>query len=82
MFCWSSVSAKCWANLVVTRKVVKAEWGWTFGDLLTATDKLLSNVVVLCVVTSKNEHFIDPVHEVPLDSPFQLCEQYGFNLCY
>ena len=34
------------------------------------------------VITSKNDQFIDPVHEVPLDSPVQLYQQYGLNVCY
>ena len=55
-----------------------------FGHLLTITNSSLSNTVVTRVVTSKNEHFIDPVHEVSLDSPVQVCEQYayGYNVCY
>ena len=53
-----------------------AECGWTLGHLLTVTDKLLSDAVVTRVVTSRNERFTDPVHEVPIDSPIQLCEQY------
>ena len=59
-----------------------AEYGWTFGHLLTVVNSSLSNTVVTRVVISKNEHFIDPEHEMPLDSPVQLCEQYGYKICY
>ena len=31
------------------------------------------------VVVSKNEQFVDPVHEVSLDSPIQLYQHYGNN---
>ena len=82
MYCWPSVSAKRGASLIVVRRVVKAECGWTFGHLLTVTDMLLSDAVVTRVVTSRNERFTDPVHEVPIDSPIQLCEQYGYNVCF
>ena len=82
MYCWPSVSAKRGVSFVITRRVVKADYGWTFGHLLTITNSSLSNAVVTRVVTSKNERFIDSVHEVPLDSPAQLCEQYGYNVCY
>ena len=82
MFCWPSISAKHGASLVITRRVVKAEYGWTFGHLLTVVNSSLSNTVVTRVVISKNEHFIDPEYEMPLDSPVQLCEQYGYKICY
>ena len=68
MYCWPSVSAKRGASLIVVRRVVKAECGWTFGHLLTVTDKLLSDAVVTRVVTSSNERFTDHVHEVLLFS--------------
>ena len=36
------------ASLVIARRVVKADYGWTFGhlDVLTITNSLLLNVVV------------------------------------
>ena len=34
------------------------------------------------VLACKNEKFVDPVYEVPLDAPVILCEQYGTNVCY
>ena len=55
-----SVSTKCGASLV-TRRVVKANYGWMFGYLLYIANSLLSNAVVTHVVISKNEHLIDPV---------------------
>jgi len=72
MYCWPSVSIKCGASFVITRK---ADFEWTFGYLLTV---FLSETVA-CVITSKNDQFIDPV---PLDSPLALCQQYGSNVCY
>ena len=37
-----------WANLFITRRVIKADYGRIFGhlDVLTITNSLLSNVVV------------------------------------
>ena len=81
-YCWPSVSIKRGASLVVARKVVKAEYGWTFGYLLVVIDNSFSNEQVARVITSKNDQFIDPVHEVPLDSPVELCQQYGLKVCY
>ena len=72
--CWPSVSIKRGASLFVARKVVKAEYEWTFGYLLT--------ILFACVITPKKDHFIDPVHEVPLESPVELCQQYGLKVCY
>ena len=34
MYCWPSVSIKRGASLVIARKIVKAEFEWTFGYLL------------------------------------------------
>ena len=33
MYCWSSISAMLGASLVITRRVVKADYGWTIGQL-------------------------------------------------
>lgn len=30
----------------------------------------------------KMKKIVDPVHEVPLDAPVVLCEQYGITICY
>ena len=68
--------------MIVVRKVVKVECGWTFGHLLTVIDKSLSDAIVTRDVTSRNERFTDPMHEVPIDSPIQLCEQHGYNVCF
>ena len=48
MFCWPSISAMHGTSLVITRRVLKADYGWTFGhlDVLTITNSLLSNAVV------------------------------------
>ena len=82
MYCWPSVSIKRGARLIVGRKVIKAEFEWTFGYLLISIDGSFSSKQVTCVISSKNTKFIDSVHEVPLDSPVQLCQQYGLNVCY
>ena len=82
MYFWPSVSIKRGANLIVARKVVRAEYDWTFGHLLTVINSSWLNVSVTRVAVSKNEQFVDPVHDLPLDSPVQLCQQYGNNICY
>ena len=46
------------------------------------SSSLLSDAQVVCVVTSKNKSFVDPVHKMPLDAPVELCQQYGNNVCY
>jgi len=46
---------------------IKAEFEWTFGYLLMIIDSSFSSETVARVITSKNDQFIDPVHEVPLD---------------
>ena len=82
MYCWPSVSIKRGTRLIVGRKVIKAEFEWKFGYLLISIDGSFSSEQVTRVITSKNDQFIDPVHEVPLDSPVKLCQQYGLNVCY
>ena len=80
-FLWPSVSVK--AAFIVRRKVVKIESCSTFGDLLEkAAGKDVEGQTVDQILTCKNEKFVDPVHEVPLDAPVVLCEQYGTNVCY
>ena len=48
MYCWLSISALHGVSFVITRTVVKADYGWTFGhlDVLTIANSLLSNDVV------------------------------------
>ena len=82
MYCWPSVSIKRGARLIVGRKVIKAEFEWTFGYLLISIDGSFSSEQVTRVIISKNNQFIDPMHEVPLDSPVQLCLQCGLNMRY
>ena len=38
MYCWPSVSIKHGARLNIGRKVIKAEFEWTFGYLLISID--------------------------------------------
>ena len=82
IYCWPSVSIKHRARLIVGRKVIKAEFEWTFGYLLISIDGSFSSKQVTRIITSKNNQFIDLVHEVPLDSSVQLYQQYRLNPCY
>ena len=64
MYCWLSISALRGASLVITRRVVKADYGWTFGHLnvLTIANSLLSNDVVTCVaITSVLKKILPPI---------------------
>ena len=45
MYCWPFMSAMRGVSLVTTRRVVKADYGWTFGHL-DVTNSLLSNTIV------------------------------------
>ena len=81
-FCWPSVTIKCGTQVLVRRKVVKAECEDTFGEVLERVDPSFVGNSVVRVVTSKNERFLDPIHEVPLNPPIILSEQYGNNVCY
>ena len=85
MYCWPSVSIKRGARLVVGRKVIIAEFEWTFGYLLISIDGSFASEQVTRVITSKNDQFIDPVHEVSFDSPLQLCQlkvYFNFYFAY
>ena len=48
LWCRLSISALHGASLVITIRVVKADYGWTFGhlDVLTIANSLLSNDVL------------------------------------
>ena len=52
MYCWPSVSIKRGARLIVGRKVIKAEFEWTFGYLLISIDGSFSSEQVTRVITS------------------------------
>ena len=82
LFLWPSVTVRCGLEVLINRRVVKADVGDTFYRLLEIIDSSLMQRKVLRVIVSKNERFIDPVHEVPIDAPVILCEQYGSNICY
>ena len=47
MYCWPSISAMRGASLINTRRVVKADFGWTFDhlDVLTITNSLSLNAI-------------------------------------
>ena len=59
-----SVSIKYKARLIFGRKVINAEFEWTFGYLLISIDGSFLSKQVTRVITSKNDQFIDPVHEM------------------
>ena len=73
MYCWPSVSIKHGASLVIARKIVKAEFEWTFGYLLIVIDSSFSNEQVARVITSKNAQFIDP---------YLVCNYFNFYFAY
>jgi len=54
----------------------------TLARLLKKVDPSYAVQSISCVVVSKSEQLLDPVHEVPLDAPLLLCERYGSNVCY
>ena len=66
MYCWPSVSIMHGPRLIVGRKVINTEFEWTFGYLQMSIDGSFLSEQVTRVITSKNDQFIDPVHEVPL----------------
>ena len=47
-YCWLSIPAMSGVSLVITRRVVKSDYGRTFGVLII-TNSLLSNAVVMRV---------------------------------
>ena len=50
-------------------------------EVLEKLGPQFSNVTVEKVLSS-NEEFKDPVHKAPLDALVQLCQSFGFNVCY
>ena len=68
--------------MIVSQKIVRAECTNTLGEILVKVDRSFVDRSVEKVVASKNERFIDPVHEIPPTAPALLCEQYGNNLSY
>ena len=62
MYCWLSVSIKCGVRLIVGRKVIKAEFEWTFGYLLISIDGSFSSEQVTRVITSNIKVCIDLVY--------------------
>lgn len=72
-FAWLSVTVKRGAATVIPRKIIKTNWDRVFGELLAEVDSGLENSVVRRVSISKNENFIDPVHEVEVSAPLSIC---------
>ena len=64
MYCCPSVSIKCGARLIVGRKVIKAEFEWTFGYLLISIDGSFSSEQVTRVITSNIKVRIDLVYNL------------------
>ena len=79
---WPSVSVRVGANVIISRRVMRCEPSDTFSDVLAKTGMCVGGRSVSRILLCKNEKFVDPVHEVPLDAPLVLCEQYGQNVCY
>ena len=52
MYCCLSVSIKRGARVIVGRKVIKAEFEWTFGYLLISIDGSFLSEQVTRVITS------------------------------
>ena len=71
------MTVKRGASIVVPRKIVKIGWDNVFGELLTAVDLDLHSEVVRRVSISKNEKFIDPVHQVDVSAPLTVCSIFG-----
>lgn len=82
-FAWLSVTVKKAATTVIPRKIVKASWESAFGELICAVDPDLEKEIICKVSISKNEKFIDPVHEVDVSAPVSLCNTFGcLNVCF
>ena len=62
MYCRPSVSIKSGARLIVERKVIKAEFEWTFDYLLISIDGSFSSEQVTRVITSNIKVCIDLVY--------------------
>ena len=62
MYCRPSVSIKRGVRLIVGRKVIKAEFEWTFGYLLISIDTSFLSEQVTHVITSNIKVCIDVVY--------------------
>jgi len=51
MFCLTLISAKRGASMVITWKVVKAEYGWTFGHFKVQLKYIYKLLLFLCLPT-------------------------------
>ena len=52
---------------------MKVGWESQFGEILLEVDPELEKEVVVKVSISKDENFVDPVHEVEMTAPASLC---------
>ena len=52
---------------------MKTGWDKVFGELLATVDRELESSIVDRVAISKNENFIDPVHDVEVSAPLSVC---------
>lgn len=61
---------------------MKCNWEDSFGQLLEATASKFETSTVQKVLILKNDRFVES-HEVPIDAPVFLCQQFGckFVLC-
>lgn len=82
MNAWLSVSMKRDERTIISRNNVKCEWFETPKEIVEHIDRNLSHEVVEKIMVSSNTQFLDPVHEIPLDSPVELLKNYGMNVLF
>ena len=69
-FAWLLVSVKRGATTLIARRIVKAGWDSTFGELLhTVGPDLSADTNIRRVSISKND---DPVHQVDVSAQYSL----------
>ena len=72
-FLWISVIVKCGCIIVIPRKGLQCSFEDTFGDIV---HKLQLTSTVEKVSNSNNAMFVDSNHDVPLNAPLSLCDQF------
>ena len=77
-----SVSVKRGATTLIARRIVKAGWDSTFGELLhTVGPDLSADTNIRRVSISKNENFFDPVHQVDVSAPLYSLQHVCLSIC-
>ena len=73
--------ARC-KNTLIARRIVKAGWDSTFGELLhTVGPDLSADTNIRRVSISKNENFVDPVHQVDVSAPLYSLQHVCQSIC-